>query len=147
MRVILKKDIPELGAGGEIVEVKDGYARNYLIPRGLVQLATTRNVKQLKHDQEVIESKIKKDRATATDLATRIENISCTIAKRVGENDRLFGSVTSKEIEECLREEGLVIKKRHILLEQPIKELGVFEVPIKLHHDITPMLKVWVVAK
>ncbi len=147
MRVILKKDIPELGVGGEIVEVKDGYARNYLIPKGLVQLATTRNVKQLKHDQEVIESRIKKDRANATDLATRIENISCTIAKRVGENDRLFGSVTSKEIEECLREEGLVIKKQQILLEQPIKELGVFEVPIKLHHDITPMLKVWVVAK
>ncbi len=147
MKVILKQDIKDIGMGGEIVTVKDGYARNFLIPKGMVSPATTRNVDRVKHDQEVISNHLKKVRGTAAGLAERINNVSCTIAKRVGENERLFGSVTSKDIEEALREEGIVINRRKIDMEGPIKELGVFDIPIKLHADIKAQLKLWVVEK
>ncbi len=147
MKVILKQDIEGLGNGGDLMDVKDGYARNYLIPQGLALAATAKSIKSVEHERALIASRLKKERQGAQDIAERIANTSCTIAKRVGENDRLFGSVTSKEIEEALREEGILISKRSILLENQIKELGVFEVPIKLHTDVTATLKVWVVAK
>jgi len=147
MKVILKQDIKGLGRGGDLIEVKDGYARNYLIPQGFVAQATTKNVKSVEHQQAMIASKIKKERMTAQELAERIASTSCTIAKRVGENERLFGSVTSKDIEEALREEGLVISRKCIDLEDQIKTLGVYEVKIKLHSDVTATLKVWIVAK
>jgi len=147
MKVILKQDVATVGKGGELVEVKDGYARNYLIPQGLVVSATTKNVKRLTHEQTLIANRIKKERGTSEELAARIGAVSCTIAKRVGEADRLFGSVTSKDLEEALREEGLLISRKDILLSEQIKELGVYEVPIKLRQGVTATLKVWVVAK
>ncbi len=147
MKVILKEDIEGLGKGGEIVTVKDGYARNYLIPRGLAVKATTKNLNQLRHEQEVIQRQIRKRLQHAYDLANRISETSVTIARLVGESEKLFGSVSAKDIEEALREEGIVIDKHTIMLEEPIKALGVYHVPIKLHTDIHAELKVWVVAK
>ena len=147
MRVVLKTNVPGLGKGGDVVVVKDGYARNHLIPKGLALTATDKNERRLKHDQEVIAGRIKKELAEAGTLAQRIAAISLTIAKRVGENERLFGSVTTKEIEDALREEGVVMDRRNILLEQPLKQLGVYDVPVRLHSEVTATLKVWVVAK
>ncbi|RJO68069.1 MAG: 50S ribosomal protein L9 [Myxococcales bacterium] len=147
MKVILKQDIKDLGKGGDLIDVKDGYARNYLIPQGLVAPATSKNMKQVGHERSVIADQLKKERLTAQELAARIQNVSCTIAKRVGENNRLFGSVTTKDIEESLREEGLVIPRRAIQLADNIKELGVYDVAIQLHPDVAASLKVWVVAK
>lgn len=147
MKVILKQDIAELGKGGELIDVKDGYARNYLIPQGLVFAATTKNMKRLEHERAAIEARIKKERSGSEDLATRIAAITCTIPMRVGENGRLFGSVTSKDLEEAMREEGLLISRKDIQLDDQIKELGNYSVPIKLRQGVVAQLKVWVVAK
>ena len=147
MKVILKQDIAELGKGGEMIEVKDGYARNYLIPQGLVFAATTKNMKRLEHERAAVEARIKKERNGSEDLAARIAAVTCTIPMRVGENGRLFGSVTSKDLEEAMREEGLLISRKDIQLDEQIKELGNYSVPIKLRQGVVAQLKVWVVAK
>ncbi len=147
MKVILKEDIKGLGSGGEIVNVKDGYGRNFLVPKGLAVAATEKNVNQVKHEQEIIKQKIRKQLKDAEEVAKRVSDVSLTIARLVGESERLFGAVTAKDIEEALREEGVVVEKRQILLEEPIKTLGVYHVPIKLHPDVACEVKVWVVAK
>lgn len=147
MKVILKQDIESLGKGGEMVEVKDGYARNFLIPQGLVVSATTKNMSFLEHERAVIAKRIKAERGTSEELATRINALSLTIEKRVGENDRLFGSVTAKDLEDALREEGVLLSKRDIALADQLKELGSYEVPIKLRQGVIATLKVQVIAK
>ena len=147
MKVILKQDVKGLGKGGDLVTVKDGYARNYLIPQGLVIPATDKNVRRIDHERTLIANRLKKEQQQAMELSERIAVASCTIAKRVGENNRLFGSVTSKDIEEALREEGILVNRKAILLEEQIRELGVYEVGVRLHADVTATLKVWVVAK
>jgi large subunit ribosomal protein L9 len=147
MKVILKEDVPDLGATGEVVNVKDGYARNYLIPKQLAVQASTKNLGQLEHQKRLIDahkSKVKKDAHT---MAEDIEKISCTIPMLVGEQDKLFGSVTSKDIEEALSQEGINISRKRIILEEPIKSLGVYTVDVRLHTEVTAKLKVWVVAK
>ncbi|NOZ86937.1 MAG: 50S ribosomal protein L9 [Deltaproteobacteria bacterium] len=147
MKVILREDVSDLGSMGEFVEVKPGYARNYLLPKKLAVIATTKNIKQLEHERNVIHQRMEKAKLEAEKLAKRIESLSVTVAKQVGEEDRIFGSVTAKEIEESLREEGIRINRRNIQLEEPIRSLGVYQVTIKLYKDIMPSLKVWVVAK
>lgn len=147
MKVILKEDVPDLGSTGEVVSVKDGYARNYLIPQSLAVQASTKNIRQLEHQKKLIEahkSRVRKDAHTA---AEDIEKISCTIPMLVGEQDKLFGSVTSKDIEEALAQEGINISRKRIILEEPIKSLGVYTVDVRLHTEVTAKLKVWVVAK
>jgi len=147
MKVILRQDIKHLGKGGDLVEVKDGYARNYLIPQGLVAEATSKSIKRVEHVRTVIANKLKKELATSEAISDRIKQTSITIAKRVGENDRLFGSVTRKDIEEALREEGILLSRKQIELKEPLKDLGVFEIPVKLPQGVISELKVWVVAK
>ena len=147
MKVILKQDIQDLGKGGDLVDVKDGYARNYLIPQGLVAPATSKSVRVVDHKRMLITDRLKKERQTAADLGERIATTSVTIAKRVGENNRLFGSVTTKDIEEALREEGILINRKAIRLEEQIKALGIYDVAVKLHQEVDATLKVWVVAK
>jgi len=147
MKIILREDVPDLGAMGELVDVKPGYARNYLLPRGLAVPATTKNLRRLEHDKRVIQQRVAKAKSEAETLKKRIESLSVTIAKQVGEEDKIFGSVTSKEIEESLREEGIRIDRKNILLEEPIRALGVYPVTVKLHRDVTAKLKIWVVAK
>jgi len=147
MKVILKEDVERLGKAGEMVEVSDGYARNFLIPQSKAIKATVENVKQLQHQKRVVSHKINKAKMEAENLAAKIESLSCTISMHAGEKDKLFGSVTSKDIVQSLREEGIEIDKKHIILEEPIKALGVYTVPIKLHPEVVANLKVWIVKK
>jgi len=147
MKVILREEIEKLGAAGELINVKDGYARNFLIPRKLAVAATTKNLKVLEHHKRTIEAQRKKYEKTAQQLREKLENFSCTISKQVGESEKLFGSVTSLDIEKALRLEGFEIDKRQIVLEEPIKNLGVYTVNIKLSKEVTAPLKVWVVEK
>jgi large subunit ribosomal protein L9 len=147
MQVILREDVPNLGNSGEVITVRDGYGRNYLIPRGLAVLATPRNVRRLTHEKRVIEKRDEKRQKDAETIKAQIEALSLTITKHTGEEDKLFGSVTTREIAEGLKEEGFEIDRKVISLEQPIKALGVYTVPVRLRRDIIAELKVWVVAK
>lgn len=145
MQVILKTNIDKLGSLGELITVADGYARNYLIPRKLAIEATDKNRRFLEHEKKVEADRTIKHRKDAEKIAEDLSGISCTITVQAGENDRLFGSVTSMDIAESLEKRGHKIDKRNIILEEPIKELGVFTVPVKVFQDITANIKVWVV--
>lgn len=145
MRLILTEDVQSLGYAGDIVNVKGGYGRNYLLPRNKAMIADNKNVKAMEHAKFLAEHKLKKIKAALQEIADKISGEKVTISHKVGEEGKLFGSVTSIEIEKELKEKGFDIDRRKILLEKPIKELGEFSVPIKLHQDITPELKVEVV--
>jgi large subunit ribosomal protein L9 len=148
MQVILREDVDNLGTTGEVVTVKDGYARNYLIPRGLAVQATSRNVRRLSHEKRVIEQRDTKRRRDAQGVKEQLESLSLTIAKHTGEEDKLFGSVTNREIADALKEEaGIEIDRKLIHLAQPIKALGVYSVEVKLARDVIATVKLWVVAK
>jgi len=147
MQVILTEDVDNLGKTGELVNVKDGFGRNFLIPRGKAVAATPRNMRRMKHEQRVIEQLDTKRRKDAQSLKEKIEALSVTIAKNVGEEDKLFGSVTNREIADALIAEGIEIDRKEIHLDQPIKALGVYTVALHLARDITANMKLWVVAK
>ena len=147
MKVILKEDVSNLGKIGDMVAVADGYGRNYLLPRGLAIEASTRNVKILEHQKKVIRARIQKQKSGAEVLAKQLSAVSCTVAKKAGEEDKLFGSVTTKDIEEALKTEGFSIDRKQVLLEEPIKRLGVYPVTIKIHPEVTAEVKVWVVKE
>lgn len=147
MKIILREDVSDLGSIGDIVNVKNGYARNYLIPQGLAFPADVKNVRRLEHQKRLVDAHKMKTRKTASDLAQQLESVSCTIPMLVGEQDKLFGSVTSKDIEQALQQEGIGVSRKRILLPEPIKALGVYTVDVRLHQEITAKLKVWVVAK
>ncbi len=147
MKVILTEDVAHLGSAGDLLKVKDGYARNYLIPKTLAVIATTENVKHLEHQKRQIQAKLNKMKKDSESLAQRIENISCTITCAAGEEDKLFGSVTTADIYASLKNEGIEVDKKKILLDEPLKSLGIFSVPIKIHSEVTANLKVWVVKE
>ncbi|MCX6136901.1 MAG: 50S ribosomal protein L9 [Ignavibacteriales bacterium] len=147
MKVILRKDFEGLGIIGDVVVVKDGYARNYLIPRNIAYRATTSSLRALEEEKKQHsrqELKLLKD---AEKLAAEIEKVSLTIPMKVGEDDKLFGSVTSQMIADALAEKGFTIDKRHIELEEPIRTLGIFEIPVKIHSKTAAKAKVWVVRE
>ncbi len=147
MRIILKDDVEPLGKVGEVIEVKDGYARNYLIPRNLAVSATKGNLRAINeiHRQKAIRDNKKKREAEK--LKDALEKISCTAEVLVGEEDRVFGSVTSHNIAGMLEEKGFKIDRHDILLEEPLKALGVYTVPVKIDRDVIANLKIWVVKK
>ena len=145
MQVILKTQVEKLGNEGDVVNVANGYARNYLIPRRLAIEATAKNRRTLDHEKRVESDQAAKEKRDAQKLATEIANLSCTIRMQAGENDRLFGSVTALDIAAALEEQGIEIDRRKILLDEPIKELGVVTVPARIHPDVTADIKVWVV--
>ena len=145
MKLILKEDVDQLGRMGELVDVADGYARNFLLPRKKAAVATTKNVKELEHEKRVIADRMKKENMGAEELAKNDGELAISIPAQVGEEGKLFGSVTSKDIAEAMAAQGFEIDKRKILLEKPIKELGTFQVPVKVHHDVTAQVKVEVV--
>jgi len=147
MEVVLQEHINNLGKMGEIVSVAPGYARNYLLPKGKAVLANRVNKKALEHQLKTIEAKKLKVLATLEDLAQKIESISLTIPKKVGENDKLFGSVTSAEIVEALKSENVSILKEQVKIDEPIRTKGVFNIPIKLNDKLMPMVKLWVVEE
>ncbi len=147
MKVILREDVLNLGKTGDTVVIADGYGRNYLLPRGLAVQASTKNVKLLEHQKKLIQARQAKKKLESEDLAKRLESVSCTITRKAGEEDKLYGSVTSRDIAEALKDEGLVLERKRILLQEPIKQLGVFSVSVQLHPDVTGNVKVWVVKK
>lgn len=147
MKVILQKDLGRRGSMGDIVEVAEGYARNYLIPNGIAKKAEDANVKALEHNKKVVQAKINKEKKEAEKIAEKLSSHSCTITKKVGEEEKLFGSVTSADIEEALKKDGFNVSKKDIVLEDHIKALGVYTVPVKVHAGVTANLKVWVVKE
>lgn len=147
MEVILKEDIVDLGKMGEVVRVRDGYARNYLLPRGLVLVANKKNLKGFEHQKRVIGAQREKVVKQAQGLSDKLAALSLVIAVKTGEEGKLFGSVTNMDIERALREKGFDIERRKIHLDEPIKNLGDFEVPIRLAADVTATIKVSVVPE
>jgi large subunit ribosomal protein L9 len=147
MEIILLEDVPSLGKVGDLVRVSDGYGRNYLIPKKLAIKATPNDKKRLEHEKRLAQDKVDKIQRDAGKLAKRIEEFSCTISKPVGESGKLFGAVTSKDIEQYLNENGFEIDRKKIELEEPIKNLGVYTIPIRLSPDVTVNLKLWVVRE
>ncbi len=147
MKVILRKDFETLGKIGDVVAVKDGYARNYLLPRQIAYRATTSSLRTLEEEKKQHERQEVKQLKDAEKVGSELEKVSITIAMKVGEDDKLFGSVTSQMIADALKEKGFTVDKRTIELEEPIKTLGIFEVPVKLHTKISAKAKVWVVRE
>ncbi|MFH1624983.1 MAG: 50S ribosomal protein L9 [Pseudomonadota bacterium] len=145
MKVILLEEIPSIGKMGDVIRVADGYGRNYLIPQKKAVEATARNLKEWERRKDLVKDKLGRAKKDAERFAKKIEGLSCTIAKQAGEEGKLFGSVTSMDIEESLREKGVEIDRKKIILEELIKQLGVYTVPIKLHPEVVANLKVWVV--
>ncbi len=147
MKVILREDIKDLGHIGEMLTVKEGYARNFLLPRGLALEANLKNVKALEHEKRKIQETVRKAKSGAEDLSSNIAAVTITIKAKAGEEDKLFGSVTAMDIAEALKQEGLDIDRRKILLEEPIKRLGNFTVSVKVHPEVSAQFTVQVVSE
>lgn len=147
VKVILREDLATLGEAGEIVSVRPGYARNYLLPRGLAYEATAANIRQLEDERRRAEQRAKRDYLEARRRASRLEGASLTFHANAGEESKLFGSITSADIADRLNEQGLdfELDRRQVELEEPIKTLGVYTVSIKLHTDVRPEVKIWVI--
>lgn len=147
MRVVLREDIDKLGRRGEVREVAAGYARNFLLPKGKALPATEGNMKRVEQERRRYAVRVAKEKEDAAAIGRRLAGVSCTIVRKVGENDQLYGSVTASDIGEYLAKEGIEIDKRRILLEEPIKALGIYTVPVKLHADVQGEVRVWVVKE
>jgi len=147
MKIILLEDLKNVGKAGEVVEVKDGFGRNYLIPKKLAIAATSKNLSQLVHHRKIIHSRETRKQKDALALKEQIESLSITIPCKVGESDRLFGSVTAMDIGQALKEKQIEIDKRAIKLEEPLKTLGVYTIPIHLAKDVEASLKLWLVKE
>jgi large subunit ribosomal protein L9 len=147
IQVILQEDVQNVGTSGELVKVRPGFARNYLLPRKLASPATTAQINRLNHEKAVAQVRSEKLKKEFRDLADKIGALEIKIAHKVGEDDRLFGSVTAKEIHHAVEAKGLTLDRKKIALKEPIRTLGTFEVPVKLMSDVTATLKVEVVKK
>lgn len=147
MEVILREDLPHLGKTGEVVRVRDGYARNYLLPRGLVLMANKKNLKGLEHQKRVVGAQKEKTDKSARGVADKLAAVALRIAVKTGAEGRLFGSVTNMDVEKALKAKGLDIERRKIHLEEPIKVLGDYDVPVRLTADLTVTVKVSVVPE
>jgi large subunit ribosomal protein L9 len=147
MRIILKERLGKLGEVGEVVSVKPGYARNYLIPKGLAYAATPGNLKRIERERAQAEKRWATELAEARQRAAVIEATSVTFSARAGEEGKLFGSITAGDIVAKMEEQGITIDRKQIMLDEPLKALGVFSVPVKLHAEVRPEIKVWVIKE
>ncbi len=147
MEVILRQTIDKLGLAGELVKVKNGYARNYLIPHGLAYAATAANKRKLETEAQRYTSQRLAERADADTLAEKLSAVSVEFVVKAGEGDKLFGSITSADIADSLSERGFDIDKRTITLPEPIRTIGIYKVPIRLHPEVHPEVRVWVVKE
>ncbi|HEA47514.1 MAG TPA: 50S ribosomal protein L9 [bacterium] len=147
MKVILRKRIENLGNMGDVIEIKDGYARNFLIPQGLALETTPKNLKALEYEKKMREKRQKKEKEAAVALAQKLKNISCTVKVKAGEDDRIFGSVTPLDIKKALDSQGIDINKKNISLVENIKTLGIYHALIRLHPEVETKTKVWVVKE
>ncbi|MFA4829836.1 MAG: 50S ribosomal protein L9 [Thermodesulfovibrionales bacterium] len=147
MKVILKEDVKNLGKMGDIITVAEGHARNFLLPKKLAVEALTENIKALEHQKKTIQEKARKVKNVSQDLANRISSLTLSIKAKAGEEDKIFGSITSMDIAAALKNEGIDIDKKKISLEEPIKRLGSYAVSIKIHTEITAQLNISVVPE
>jgi large subunit ribosomal protein L9 len=147
MKIILKEDVKSIGSMGQIIDVADGFARNYLVPRGFAVEANVKNVKSLEHEKKVIQEKAKKIKNQAQDFAARISGVTVVIKAKAGEEGKLFGSVTTMDIAEQLKNEGIDIDRKKISLEEPIKRLGSYSVKVRVHPEISEEVNVQVVEE
>ena len=147
MQVILREDVSNLGKTGEVVKVKPGYGRNFLLPRGLAVLATPKNMARIEHEKTAIAARAAKLQKDAQAVASKLEQLTINIARATGEEDKLFGSVTSRDISEALAEQGVQIDHRKIVVPDALKTIGLHEVAVKLGNDVQAKIKVWVVKK
>ena len=148
MEVILRQAVEKLGQPGDVVKVSPGFARNYLLPRGIAYAATAGNLKRIAQEKARLQAAENERRGGAQTIATRLETVSLTFSARVGEEGKLFGSVTASDIAEQLHAQGFdMIEKRQIDLHEPVKALGVYRVPVRLHADVKPEIKVWVIKQ
>lgn len=147
MQIILKKQIEKLGKAGEVISVRDGYARNFLFPQGLALPASAVNLKIIEQEEKRMLLRQEKQKKELQDLAGKISSTSCTITVQAGPDGKLFGSVTNQDIAQAYKLEGINIDKRNIELPQPIKEVGVFKISVRLHPEITAQAKLWIVKE
>ena len=147
VEVILREDVPNLGAIGQVVRVRPGYARNYLFPRGLAVEASRKNMAELEHQKRVIAVKAERDRKTAEGVAAKLEGVTVTVRARAGDEGRLFGSVTNIDVERLLAAKGHTVDRRRILLDEPIKQLGTFPVAVQVGREIRATIQVIVEAE
>jgi large subunit ribosomal protein L9 len=147
MKVILSQEVTSLGSIGDIVNVRNGFARNFLLPRGLATVANEANEAALKHHQRVLGKRREKALSAAKSLGAQIEKTSVTVTKQVGEDEKIFGTVTSAELEALLKAEGLDVNKKDITILEEIKKVGVYSAQVKLHSEVNAKFKVWVVAQ
>jgi len=147
MDVILRFDVPKLGRAGQAVTVSDGYARNYLLPQALAEAATKDNMAKIEAELRKRSVEEAKEKEVCETLAAKLAEVSVTIPRKAGEDDKLFGSVTNIDIAKALEKEGITIDRKKILVDPPIRELGVVSVDISLHHDVTAAVRVWVVRE
>lgn len=147
MKVILREDVEKLGKAGEVVKVADGYGRNFLIPRQLAVPADVRNLKALEHERRVIESRAKRNRKAAESLGARLASLSLTLPAKAGEEGKLFGAITSRDIALALEQAGIPVDRRLVLLPEPIKQVGDYKVKVKAGVDPVPEVSVRVVAE
>lgn len=147
MEIILRQAVENLGKPGDVVKVKSGYARNYLLPHGLAYEATPGNLKRIQQERDRLDAAENERRAAAQAIAEKLEQVSLTFSARVGEEGKLFGSVGAADIAQQLEAQGFSIEKRQIDLHDPIKALGVYRVPVRLHADVKPEVRVWVIKQ
>ena len=147
MLVILRENVENLGRIGDAVKVSDGYARNFLLPRNLVYVADEKNIAMIEHHKRALEKKRLAERASAEELAKRLADFSCTLKRKSGEHDKLFGSVSSGDIADALKAAGFDVEKRMIQMHNPIKTLGVHPITVKVEPEVSTTLKVWVVKE
>jgi large subunit ribosomal protein L9 len=147
MRVILKADVESLGKMGDLVKVSDGYARNYLIPKGFAAEASSKNIKTLEHEKAIITRKAEKEKKNAEAMLEKFAGLAVTISRRVGEQDKLFGSVTSKDVEKALADQGIEVNRKDIVMDDAIKALGDYSVKIKLYPGIAAQVALKVVEE
>lgn len=147
MQVVLREDVVNLGEMGDVVRVRDGYARNYLLPQGLVVVANKKNLKALEHEKRMIGQHKEQLIKQAQGMSDQLAGVTLDFAVKVGEEGKLFGSVTNQDIERALKAQGFAVERRKILLDEPIKMVGEYEVPVKLGPEVTPSIKIRVVSE
>ena len=147
MKIILKQEVKNLGNTGEIKEVKNGYANNYLIPRDMAYPATSQYLKIFETEKKIALKKLEKIDKEARELKEKLDNLSLNINVKVGEDEKLFGSVTSQDIVEKLKEQGINLSKKQIILNETIKKLGIYNIPVKISSEIQATLKIWIIKE
>lgn len=145
MKVLLREDYESLGSTGDVVDVKPGYARNFLIPKSIAMPLTKGNLKILEEERKQVDMHVKREQREAEKLAKQLEKVSVTATVTVGEDDRIFGTVTNQNIADFLKDKGFEIDKKNITIDEPVKALGIYPVTIKLHQDVETKIKLWVV--